>query len=77
MQKGVCMNRQIAVVTVTAAVFVWSAVMVAVGETSVLAALAPILAPTLQRIVHTARPHAVPDTRGRLDAAADKEDDVP
>ncbi|MFE0804286.1 hypothetical protein [Streptomyces sp. NPDC058812] len=69
--------RQIVVITVTATVFAWSVVMVAAGETAVVAALAPALALTVQQIVHTVRSHTAPTGAARLDAAADKEDDAP
>ncbi|REH18396.1 MULTISPECIES: hypothetical protein [unclassified Streptomyces] len=71
--------RQIAIttVTVTATVFAWSVVMVAVDETAAAAALTPALALTVQQIVHTVRSRPAPTGATRLDASADKEDDAP
>ncbi|MEU8992867.1 hypothetical protein AB0C98_41905 [Streptomyces sp. NPDC048558] len=69
--------RQIAVITVTAMVFAWSTVLVAVGQTAAVAALAPALALTVQQIVLASRPHTAPGTGNRVDAATDKEDDAP
>ncbi|WP_442759201.1 hypothetical protein [Streptomyces pseudogriseolus] len=43
--------RQIVVIAVTATVLAWSLVLVAVGETAAVAALAPALALTVQQIV--------------------------
>ena len=69
--------RQIVVITVTATVFAWSTVLVAVGETAAVAGLAPALALTVQQIAHASRTHPAPNTSNRLDAATDKEDDAP
>lgn len=69
--------RQIVVITVTAMVFAWSVVLVAVGQTAAVAALAPALALTVQQIVHASRSHTAPGTGNRLNAATDKEDDAP
>ncbi|CAM5325250.1 hypothetical protein [Streptomyces chartreusis] len=69
--------RQIAVIAVTAMVFAWSTVLVAVGQTAAVAALAPALALTVQQIVFASRPHTAPGTGNRVDAAKDKEDDAP
>lgn len=72
-------SRQIVVIAVTATVFAWSLVLVAAGETTAVAALAPALALTVQQIVHASRSrsHTEPGTGNRLDAAQDKEDDAP
>ncbi|MET9760135.1 hypothetical protein ABZ016_13930 [Streptomyces sp. NPDC006372] len=70
-------TRQIVVTAVTATVFAWSTVLVAVGETAAVAGLAPALALTVQQIVHASRSHPAPSTSNRLDAATDKEDDAP
>jgi hypothetical protein len=62
---------------VTATVFSWSVVLVAAGQTTAIAALAPALALTVQQIVHASRSRTAPGTDNRVDAARDKEDDAP
>ncbi|MFE6633636.1 hypothetical protein ACFVFT_35580 [Streptomyces tendae] len=66
--------KQIVIITVTMTVFTWSGVMVAAGQTSAAAALAPALAVTVQQIVSAARTPGAPST---MAAAGDKEDDAP
>lgn len=71
-------TRQIVVIAVTATVFAWSVVLVAVGQTAAaVASLAPALALTVQQIVHASRSHTAPGTGNRVHAATDKEDDAP
>ncbi|MFF0170915.1 hypothetical protein [Streptomyces prasinus] len=62
-------SRQIVVTAVTATVFAWSIVLVTVGQTAAVAALAPALALTVQQIVHASRSHTAPGTGNRVDAA--------
>lgn len=69
--------RQIVVITVTATVFTWSVVLVAAGQATAVAALAPALGLTVQQIVHTFRSHIPHGTGNQPNAAADKEDDAP
>ncbi|MDU9001694.1 MULTISPECIES: hypothetical protein [Streptomyces] len=70
-------SRPIVVITVTATVFAWSAVLVAAGQTTAVVALAPALALTVQQIVHASRSHPAARSSNRVDVAADEEGDAP
>ncbi|MGC4987411.1 hypothetical protein ACLQ18_43750 [Streptomyces sp. DT193] len=70
-------SRSIVVIGVTATVFAWSAVLVAVGQTTAVVALAPALALTVQQIVHATRTHSASRTSNRTDVAADEEGEAP
>ncbi|MDX5562724.1 hypothetical protein PYK79_03595 [Streptomyces sp. ID05-04B] len=69
--------RQIVVITVTATVFAWSAVLIAAGQTAAVAALAPALGLTVQQILRIPRSRTAHGTGNQPSTAADKEDDAP
>ncbi|WP_327188064.1 hypothetical protein [Streptomyces sp. NBC_01334] len=70
-------RKQTVIIMATATVFVWSVVMVAIGQTAAVATLAPALGLTVQQIVHAARTQAAPASGHRVAAVPDKEDDAP
>ncbi|MGW6491932.1 hypothetical protein B0675_39485 [Streptomyces sp. M41(2017)] len=69
--------RPIVVITITATVFAWSAVLVAAGQTTAVVALAPALALTVQQIIQATRSHPTARPNRRADVAGDEEGDAP
>jgi hypothetical protein len=70
-------RRQILIITVTVAVFIWSVVMVAMGQVAAIASLAPALGLTVHQIVRTVRPPTAPASGPRIAAVSDQEDGAP
>ncbi|MFF9309225.1 hypothetical protein [Streptomyces sp. NPDC014777] len=68
-------QRLLSVVTVTALVFAWSAVMTWLGQVYAIAALAPVLGLTVVQIVRAVRAHT-PAPRPRVPAVFQEEDDA-
>jgi hypothetical protein len=64
-----------AVVTVAVTVFTWSAVMVAIGQTAAIFAIAPVLGMTVAQIVLAVRAQSAPASGHRVDAVPDKGED--
>ena len=71
-------RKQAVIIAATATVFVWSVVMVALGQTAAVATLAPALGLTVQQIVQAARTQTAPASGHRVPSVPDKqEDDAP
>ncbi|PWJ02051.1 hypothetical protein DKG34_40820 [Streptomyces sp. NWU49] len=68
-------HRVVIVVAVTAVVFAWSTVMVAIGQTAAIFALAPVLGLTVQQIVLAVRAQAAPASGHRVAGVPDKPED--
>ncbi|WP_326844553.1 hypothetical protein OHB33_41130 (plasmid) [Streptomyces sp. NBC_01558] len=69
--------RPIVVITVTATVFAWSALLVAAGQTTAVIALAPALALSVQQIVQASRSQPSSRSNTGTDVAADEEGEAP
>ncbi|MEU0119411.1 hypothetical protein ABZ137_38465 [Streptomyces bobili] len=71
-------RKQAVIIAATATVFIWSVVMVALGQTAAIAALAPALGLTVQQIVQAGRMQTAPASGHRVASVPDKqEDDAP
>ncbi|MET9914325.1 hypothetical protein ABZZ74_47795 [Streptomyces sp. NPDC006476] len=70
-------RTQIVIITVTVAVFLWSAIMVAMGQVAAIASLAPALGLTVHQIVRTVRPRTAPAPGPGIAAVPDQEDGAP
>jgi hypothetical protein len=62
-------------VAVTVTVFTWSAVMVAIGQTAAIFAIAPVAGVTVAQIVLAVRAQSAPASGHRSDAVPDKGED--
>ncbi|MFI5658846.1 hypothetical protein [Streptomyces sp. NPDC051684] len=70
-------RKQLGVIAATAAVFVWSVAMVALGQVAMIATLAPALGLTVQQIMRAARTDRQGGPDRRQLPAADKEGHAP
>ena len=68
-------RKQIWIVVATVTVFVWSIVMVAIGQVAAIATLAPALGLTVQQIARAARPRTAPASGHRVAGVPDQRED--
>jgi len=68
-------HRVVTVAVVTAVVLAWSTVMVVIGQTAAVFALAPVLGLTVQQIVLAVRAQSAPASGHRVTGVPDKQED--
>jgi hypothetical protein len=76
-KEGWMGRKQIVIVATTVTVFVWSVVMVAIGQVAAIATLAPALGLTIQQIVRVTRTPTEPASGHRVAPVPDKEGGAP